>query len=90
MRAVPVVPVLLGLSLLCPDHGDGEYERWCRSMLILFKVWRNPSDLRGVSEPWSAAFNRMEFLPAHVRIMHNMNVENECQDTQDEHDRQQR
>ncbi|KAJ7131641.1 hypothetical protein C8R43DRAFT_821548, partial [Mycena crocata] len=86
-RSFPVIPVLLGPNLPRPDRSDGEYERWCRSMLILFKPWRTMEDLKGDHMTWEAAFNSTTFTATSLRIMRNMNVENECKDARDEHDK---
>ena len=86
----PVVPVLLGPTLPWPDRGRSEYEKWCRAMMIIFRPWRIPADLKDPDMLWSDAFNQTVFPPAVVQIMRNMNVENECQDARDEHSRQRR
>ncbi|KAJ7429945.1 hypothetical protein B0H11DRAFT_1766031 [Mycena galericulata] len=90
MRSTPVVPVLLGDPLPRPDRSNAEYERWCRSMLILFKPWRGWEDLKGDFPSWEAAFNANSFSSDSLYVMRNMNVENECKDARDEHDKQRR
>ncbi|KAJ6517155.1 hypothetical protein DFH09DRAFT_940463, partial [Mycena vulgaris] len=87
LRSSPVVPVLLGSTLPRPDRSDAEYARWCRCMLILFKPWRTMPDLKGVHASWESAFDDTVFSPSAKAIMHNLNVENECKDARDEHDK---
>ncbi|KAJ7917309.1 hypothetical protein B0H13DRAFT_1608479, partial [Mycena leptocephala] len=83
-----VVPVLLGPTIPRADRSPSEYKRWCHAMLILFKPWRVPSDLKGPAQSWKDAFERFDFSADAKRIMRNMNVENECQDARDDHSRQ--
>ncbi|KAK7022630.1 hypothetical protein R3P38DRAFT_2416132, partial [Favolaschia claudopus] len=87
LRSTPVVPVLLGSPLPRPDRGEAELEKWCRSMLVLFKPWRHASDLLGEHRTWKEAFHACDFSPAVTAVMKNLNVENECQDARDEHDK---
>ncbi|KAK7038405.1 hypothetical protein R3P38DRAFT_2427214, partial [Favolaschia claudopus] len=87
LRSVPVVPVLLGAPLPRPDRGGAELEKWCRSMLILFKPWREAADLLGDHPTWKEAFDAHTFSPSVAAVMKNLNVENECQDARDEHDK---
>ncbi|KAJ7881842.1 hypothetical protein B0H13DRAFT_1459892, partial [Mycena leptocephala] len=88
LRSVPQIPILLGPTLPRPDRSDAEYERWCRAMLVIFKPWREPSDLRRPDETWKDAFSRTTFSEDLKQIMRNMNVENECQDARNEHSKQ--
>jgi hypothetical protein len=74
------VPVILSLALPRPDRGKEEHEQWCRSMLLIFKPWRVPGDLRGGHASWRAAFENNQFSNLANTIMQNMNVEHECQD----------
>ncbi|KAJ7919542.1 hypothetical protein B0H13DRAFT_1606095, partial [Mycena leptocephala] len=67
------------------DHSPSEYERWFRAMLILFKPWRVPSDLKRPAQSWKDTFKRFDFSADAKCIMRNMNVENECQDVRDDH-----
>ncbi|EGO30436.1 hypothetical protein SERLADRAFT_444353 [Serpula lacrymans var. lacrymans S7.9] len=85
MRELHLVPVLLGRPLPRPDRDGEEFDNWSRAMLILFKPWRRPSDLRSTNESWTEAFQRYDFSPKHKTLMANMNVENECKDTRDLH-----
>ncbi|KAJ7119795.1 hypothetical protein C8R44DRAFT_541140, partial [Mycena epipterygia] len=86
-RTAAVIPVLLGPTLPRPDRSDAEYERWCRTMVMLFKPWRSMADLKGEHATWQKAFDATEFSSGAKYIMHNLNVENECKDARDEHDK---
>jgi hypothetical protein len=77
------VPVLLGKVLPRPDRDKDERELWCRTMLILFKPWRQLSDLNPDNIVWSKAYRSCTFSPCCLRIIKNMNVENECKDSRD-------
>ncbi|KAJ7602622.1 hypothetical protein DFH06DRAFT_1023614, partial [Mycena polygramma] len=85
-RSNAVVNVVLGERIPRPDRGEAEKDRWCRAMMILFKPWRSLLDLKGTGESWAAAFDRTDFGPGAVRIMANMNVENECKDARDKYE----
>ncbi|KIK33913.1 hypothetical protein CY34DRAFT_64754, partial [Suillus luteus UH-Slu-Lm8-n1] len=56
-------------------------------MLILFKAWTTPGDLRGTFESWAAAFE--DFLihcsADTIWIMKNMQILHECRDSRDDH-----
>ncbi|KAJ7215813.1 hypothetical protein GGX14DRAFT_562271 [Mycena pura] len=85
MRAVPLVNVLLGEKIPRPDRGKAEHVKWCRAMLILFKPWRNLRDLKAVGQTWEEAYAATTFSTQTLKIMRNMNVENECKDARDTH-----
>ncbi|KAF5340024.1 hypothetical protein D9611_012445 [Ephemerocybe angulata] len=51
-RRKPVVPVLLGPRIQRRHGNDFEQESWARDMCILFKPWRQPSDLNAENTPW--------------------------------------
>ncbi|KDQ65221.1 hypothetical protein JAAARDRAFT_106612, partial [Jaapia argillacea MUCL 33604] len=74
------VPVLLGPPLPRNDRGDEEYEEWCCAILILFKPWRELSDLKSPFESWTAAFEQYSFSKKARNIMKNIHIENECRD----------
>lgn len=87
LRDYPVVPVLLGDSLPRPDRKDDK-ERWCRAMLIIFKPWREVTDIKGGSRTWCEAFDKFKFSSEVWEVIKNMNVENECRDAREMFDRQ--
>ncbi|KZP00511.1 hypothetical protein CALVIDRAFT_454650, partial [Calocera viscosa TUFC12733] len=84
-RDTAVFPVLLGPTVPRRDSSDHDYETWCRVMLILFRPWRLPCDLRSVDEPWSSAFERTEFSAEVLTVMDNIAVQRECQSVRDEY-----
>ncbi|KIJ58691.1 hypothetical protein HYDPIDRAFT_33934 [Hydnomerulius pinastri MD-312] len=86
LRSVPYVVVPIGSAIPRPDRGPEEREEWCRAMLILFKPWRQPSDLKDPHTSWSTAFDATAFSGDCQRIMANMNVENECKDAGETYD----
>ncbi|KLO06709.1 hypothetical protein SCHPADRAFT_837664, partial [Schizopora paradoxa] len=83
IRSSSIVPVLIGPSLPRPDRNEEELEEWCKLMLLLFKPWRVPSDLKASDVTWSDAFISFQMTPAHRKIIANMSVENECRDARE-------
>ena len=81
------VPVLLGPSFVNPNRSSSEREVWARDMLILFKPWRKPMDLKTFGESWLDAFTRFEsdLTGRQRQIIKNMNVLTECRDARTEH-----
>lgn len=84
-RAVDSIPVLLGPGVGRPDGTNEEYKRWCRSMMILFKPWRNLNDLVPGPITWTTAFEACTFPDIFLRIMHNFGLERQCKDARDEY-----
>lgn len=82
-REVPFIPVLLGKALPRCDRGPTEREQWCRAMIIIFKPWRKPKDLKEENQSWTDTFESTSFDPRMSKIINNMNVENECKDARD-------
>lgn len=86
VRKREVVPVPIGPSIPRRDQPE-IYERYCRLMLILFKPWRSPADLRAGDNCWSVSFE--EFLGTmsveHRNVIENMQVLHECRDSRDDH-----
>lgn len=56
-------------------------------MLILFKAWREPSDLRGVESNWALSYeSSLESVDMfHHGVMNNMQMLHECRDERDDH-----
>ncbi|KAF5326514.1 hypothetical protein D9611_000713 [Ephemerocybe angulata] len=83
------VPVPIGPAIPRRDSSKPEdIERHSRLMLILFKPWQNPDDLRKSSlQSWAEAL--ADFLqycsPADISRMGNMQVLHECKDSRDDH-----
>ncbi|KAG2145269.1 hypothetical protein DEU56DRAFT_732367, partial [Suillus clintonianus] len=85
LRSKKVVPLLLGDALPRPDQSEEENELHCRAMMLLFKPWREFSDLKSDVESWVDAFEKETFPSRLLAIIKNMNVENECKDARDAH-----
>ena len=90
IREVPFVPVLLGEALPRGDRSPEERDQWCRAMMILFKPWRKPTDLKGPNVTWSLAYESTVFNADMANVIKNMNIENECKDARDEYNKQKR
>ncbi|KAJ6464412.1 hypothetical protein C8R45DRAFT_840407, partial [Mycena sanguinolenta] len=75
------VPNFIGGSLPRKDQGDREI--YCRTMLTLFKPWRDGLDLKMDGESWDTAFNCQHLSDKYIRIMKNSNLRYECNDAQD-------
>lgn len=74
------VPVILGPTIPHPDKGRVDKEQWARAMLILFKPWRTPDDLKAVDESWTEAYEAFEPAPDLKCVIKNMLVLHECKD----------
>lgn len=82
------VPVLIGPAL--PRRNvETHAAQYSHAMLLLFKPWREVSDLRAAGESWEIAFEA--FLESsecdlEIReIMNNMQLMHECKDSRDSH-----
>ena len=80
------VPVLIGRGF--PRRSVAEsYERYCRLMLILFKPWRHPLNLKSDGLTWQTTLEQMcasnEMNFQHVKIMNNINMLHECKESRD-------
>ncbi|KAH7931040.1 hypothetical protein BV22DRAFT_999226, partial [Leucogyrophana mollusca] len=86
-----LVPVPIGPGLPRRDRKDS-MERYCRLMLVFFKPWRHPHDLRRRGETWSAAFEEFNAVcPERFKfVMKNMQIMHECRDSRDDHFAQRR
>ncbi|PPQ97805.1 hypothetical protein CVT26_012849 [Gymnopilus dilepis] len=76
------VPNILGGSLPRSDIGDREF--YSKTMLVLFKPWRDPSGLRDGISSWTEAFNLHCFTTRQVTLMKNFNLRYECLDARDD------
>ncbi|KAJ6467369.1 hypothetical protein C8R45DRAFT_1055418 [Mycena sanguinolenta] len=77
------VPNFIGGSLPRKDQGDREL--YCKTMLTLFKSWRDGKDLKTEEESWNDAFTRHIFSDDEIRIMKNLNLRYECNDARDDY-----
>lgn len=80
------VPVLIGRGF--PRRSDpASFERYCRLMLIMFKPWRIPSQIRENNSSWQSAFacfrDRDDMNLHHLKIMDNINMLHECKESRD-------
>lgn len=84
LRSRLVVPVLLGPTL---GKVNSEPEKHGLDMLLLFKPWRQLSDLKHDNESWSLAFEtaRSSFPPRSLTVISNMNRLHECKDAKDKY-----
>jgi len=53
-------------------------------MLILFKPWRSPLDLKNRDQSWSEALDSTAFDDFHTSIIRNIGIFNECRDARDQ------
>ncbi|KII82773.1 hypothetical protein PLICRDRAFT_120315, partial [Plicaturopsis crispa FD-325 SS-3] len=69
-----VIPVILGSTIARRDRGEEERHSWARSILILFKPWRSPGDLRLPHQSWYDTFLQFEpsMKPRHLKIVRNI------------------
>ncbi|KAI0026816.1 hypothetical protein K488DRAFT_20162, partial [Vararia minispora EC-137] len=86
IRSVAHVPVLAGPHITRADRSEDERTSFHRSMLILFKPWREAEDLIPAGMTWTQAFCLTTFSPYLAKIIRNIHVENECRDTRTESD----
>ena len=77
------VPNFVGANLPRCDKGDREY--YCRTMLVLFKPWRQGTDLKAADQLWDEEFQNHSFSEEQVRYMRNFNVRYECLDARDDY-----
>jgi len=77
------VPNFVGANLPRQDQGDREY--YCRTMLVLFKPWRQGTDLKATDQLWDEEFQEHSFSEEQVRYMRNFNVRYECLDARDDY-----
>lgn len=80
LRNKSVVPVIVSNAITNPNSSSENRELFCRSMLLLFKPWRHPSDLLEDSSCWTEAFDKYEFPHSLAKIISNFTVEMECKD----------
>jgi hypothetical protein len=86
IREQAVVPVPIGPALPRRDQPEGQ-ARYCRLMLILFRPWRNLTDLREVGESWEPVFSGFSLAMSggHRGVVENMQILHECWDSRDDH-----
>ncbi|KAJ7683350.1 hypothetical protein B0H17DRAFT_850722, partial [Mycena rosella] len=80
-----LVPVIIGPWFHRPDRTPEEEELWAKDVVILFKAWHSPLDLKSADQSWKDALTGLysEMDPWKKRIVRNMNVLTECRDARD-------
>lgn len=78
-RASSVIPMILGPAIPRPDRGDEEKQRWARAMLILFKPWHEPEDLKQECETWEF---EAQIPCQYIKVIKYIHVFSECKDAQ--------
>ena len=68
-----------------PRCDQGDFDFYCRTMLTLFKPWRNSCDLKNKNQTWVEAFTSYEFKDANRKVMNNFNLRYECLDERDDY-----
>ncbi|RXW18892.1 hypothetical protein EST38_g6956 [Candolleomyces aberdarensis] len=88
LPAAAFIPVPVGPAIPRRDRPD-VYERYCRLMLILFKPWQQPRELKSDTQTWACAFEQFKtssaLTPTVAAILENMQVFHECRDSRDDH-----
>ncbi|KAI0028915.1 hypothetical protein K488DRAFT_10575, partial [Vararia minispora EC-137] len=87
VRTLAHVPVLSGPPIRRSDRSDEEKTSFHRSMMILFKPWRDAEDLIPSGMSWTQAFQSTTFPPYLAKIIRNIHIENECRDARTESER---
>ena len=70
------------------DQGDREY--YCLTMLVLFKPWREPLNLKIQKNTWNETFLKHKFTNRQLELMKNFNIKYECLDARDDYNAQMR
>ena len=75
------IPNFVGANLPRCDQGDWKY--YCCTMVVLFKPWRQGSDLKAADRLWDEEFREHSFSEEENHYMRNFNVRYECLDVRD-------
>ncbi|KAF8176752.1 hypothetical protein K438DRAFT_1510921, partial [Mycena galopus ATCC 62051] len=78
-----VIPNFLGGALPRSDKGDREF--YCMTMIMLFKSWRSPTDLKDQPSTWDQTFVEHDFTQRQRELIANFNLRYECNDARDDH-----
>src|SRR6202000_2441306 len=86
VRQSGAVPVPVSKRSLPRRDREDTYEQYCRVMLILFKPWKTPHDLRTMDDDWCTTFSafRMSAPLRVLKIIDNIQLTHECRDSKDE------
>ncbi|KAF5316214.1 hypothetical protein D9619_006531 [Psilocybe cf. subviscida] len=76
------VPVLLGPTIPNPERSPDVKETWAKCIIILFKPWRHPRDMKADHQTWLEAYEQYKTnIPEeHLTIIRNMNAFAESKD----------
>ncbi|KAF9470391.1 hypothetical protein BDN70DRAFT_821443, partial [Pholiota conissans] len=77
-----MVPNFVGGPLPRPDMGDRE--KYCMTMLTLFRPWRTGQELKRVDQSWDEAFIEYQFSARDTTLINNLNLKYECLDARDD------
>ncbi|KDR72120.1 hypothetical protein GALMADRAFT_24825, partial [Galerina marginata CBS 339.88] len=76
LRRERVLPVILGPTIANPARSSASKDLWSRDLLVLFKPWREPDEIKDPTSSWTEAFDNFkdndEFQ--HEKIVQNMTV----------------
>ncbi|KAK0229810.1 hypothetical protein EDD85DRAFT_956905 [Armillaria nabsnona] len=80
------IPVPSGASIPRQDQPN-IYARYCRLMLLLFKLWSHANDLQADGQLWVDAFDvfQKSCSAQILKTMNNMQILHECRDSRDDH-----
>ncbi|KAJ3493916.1 hypothetical protein NLJ89_g10914 [Agrocybe chaxingu] len=86
-RKTKHVPVLLGPSIPNLDKSVEGKELWAKYMLVLFRPWRSPLNLKERGQTWLQSYEHYETQLSleHRQVIANMNVLTECKEARDVH-----
>ncbi|KAL1692700.1 hypothetical protein GGG16DRAFT_50766 [Schizophyllum commune] len=77
--------LVLNFMRLLPRSDKGNLDEYIQVMLMLFKPWRRPEDLKSATETWKDAFDKHVFSPRQRQLMKNFNLRWECMDARDDY-----
>jgi hypothetical protein len=77
------IPLILGPNL--PRRDIGDKERYCATMLTLFKPFRSGKDLKNENESWDDAMEKHNFSDQERQWMDNFMLRHECLDARDDY-----
>ncbi|KAI5885607.1 uncharacterized protein SCHCODRAFT_02467380, partial [Schizophyllum commune H4-8] len=77
--------LVLNFMRLLPRSDKGNLDEYIQVMLMLFKPWRRPEDLKSADETWRDAFDKHKFSPREKQLMKNFNLRWECMDARDDY-----
>lgn len=66
-------------------RADPSDEYYCKSMLTLFKPWREGKHLNQLQQSWSKCFSDTTFSTHAIKLMKNFNIKYECLDSRDDY-----